>query len=494
LDYLLQMKNMRKDYAGVTVLSDVNLTLEKGEVLALVGENGAGKSTLMKLLSGSVMPTSGEIYIDGIQQHFKNPFDAIEMGISTIYQELNYYKDLTVAENIYSGRLPVSKKLKKVDWKKLNSDAQQVLAAIGVDISATAVVNKLTVAEKQLVEIAKAVSRNNRIIIMDEPTATLNTQETDSLFQLISRLKKNGVSIIFISHRLEELFIVADRVMVLRDGKYIGERAIREINREEIIRMMVGREITNLYPRKVSHIGDTVFEANNICGGIVQDSSVVVREGEIVSVFGLMGSGQTEFFEELFGARKMDSGEMKLDGKTLKIKSPADAVAKNIAYVPPERKTTGLCLAQTIHQNILGASIDRYKKGIAVDQKREKADVKTMIGKLAIKCQGAKTEVKALSGGNQQKVLLAKWILRTPRMIMINEPTRGVDVETKTEIYEIMDSLCQEGYSILMISSEMPEVLALSDRIYVMCRGKINASFSRGEATQDKLMEYAIGW
>lgn len=494
LGYLLEMKGMRKDYSGVTVLKNVDLSLKEGEVLALVGENGAGKSTLIKLLAGSIPATAGEIWICGEKMNFESPMDAIEHGISVIYQELNYYRYLSVAENIYAGRLPVKKGTKRIDWKKLKEDAQKVLDSIGVEIEPEAEVDKLSVAQKQLVEIAKAASRNNRIIVMDEPTATLNDKETEGLFRLILRLKKQGVSVIYISHRLEELFGIADRVMVLRDGAKIGEMKIQEADREGIIRMMVGRDIVQMYPKKKAQIGDIMLEVRDVSGGIIKDVSLNVRKGEIVSLFGLMGCGQTEVLEQIFGALKKDAGEILIEGKVVKIKRPQDAIKAGIAYVPPERKTTGLCLIQSIKQNILAPSIGEYKKGLGIDRKREEKDVEASIQKLAIKCQNMSAEVKALSGGNQQKVLLAKWILKNPKIILINEPTRGVDVGTKTEIYAILEELCREGFCILMISSELPETLGLSDRIYVMCKGRITGEFSREEAGQEKLMEYAIGW
>lgn len=489
----MEMENICKDYSGVTVLKNVSLTLDTGEVLALVGENGAGKSTLIKILSGSIPATEGEIYINGEKQHFNSPIDAIKRGISVIYQELNYYKDLTVAENIFAGKLPQTK-LKKIDWKRVNERALETLREIEVDINTGMIVGELPVAQKQLIEIAKAISRDNRIIVMDEPTAALNDEETSNLFKMIRRLRDKGISFIYISHRLEELFQVADRVMVLRDGGYVGGMNIKDAKREDIVRMMVGRDITQMYPHKVAQKGEVMFEVRSISGGIVKDVSLKVRKGEIVAIFGLMGSGLTELLEEIFGIRKKDTGEIYIDGKKVDISKAVDAVRYDMAYVPPERKVTGLYMQQSIKDNIVATSIKDFSRGWIMDRKREAAETQAVIEKLSIKCQSMNTVMKSLSGGNQQKVLLGKWIRRNPRIILINEPTRGVDVGTKTEIYRIIEELCEKGFAILMISSELPEVLMLSDKVYVLCNGRITGEFQREELTQELLMEYAIGW
>ncbi len=349
-------------------------------------------------------------------------------------------------------------------------------------------------AQKQLVEIAKAVSRNNKIIVMDEPTAALNDEETKSLFRMIRRLRERRVSFIYISHRLEELFEVADRVEVIRDGMYIGEMDIRDAKRDDIIRMMVGRTIDQLYPHKTLEPGKVIFEARNITGGIVQDVSIHVRQGEIVSLFGLMGSGTTELLEEIYGVRRREAGGIFLEGKEVSIRNTQEAVKNRIAYVPPERKVTGLYMMQSIKKNIVAPSITELSKGWIMDKKREVSETARMMEMLEIKAKGMDAEVKSLSGGNQQKVLLGKWIRMNPKVILINEPTRGVDVGTKSEIYKILEDMCAQGVGILMISCELPEVLALSNRVYVMCQGRLSGELKKGELSQEGLMEYAIGW
>jgi ABC-type sugar transport system ATPase subunit len=491
-EILLEMKNMYKDYGGVLVLKDVSLELNKGEVLALVGENGAGKSTLIKILSGSIPSKSGEIFINGEKQHFASPIEAINKGISVIYQELNYFKDLTIAENILSGRMPQTK-MKKIDWKKADEIAQESLVKMKLNFNPRQTVGKLSVAEKQLVEIAKAISRNNRIIVMDEPTAALNDTETNSLFEIIKTLRDQGISFIYISHRLEEIFQVADRVMVLRDGQKAGELDGKTANREDIIKLMVGREITQMYPRKAAEVGEVIFRASGISGGIVNDVSLNIRKGEIVTVFGLMGSGLTELFEMIFGVRKRDAGEISVDGKKINVRNAGSAMAHGMAYMPPERKVNGLIMSQTIKENIISPSITRFSKGWVMDEKRETSETQRVIDNFSIRCKGMYHIVKSLSGGNQQKVLLGKWINRQPKIIMINEPTRGVDVGTKVEIYKMLEALCVQGFCILMISSELPEVLALSDRVYVLCKGKLAGEFNKDQLSQELLLEYAIG-
>lgn len=492
MEHLLEMKEIRKDYSGVTVLKGVSLTLDEGEVLAMVGENGAGKSTMIKILSGSVPATAGEIYLNGEKQTFFSPIEAIKKGISVIYQELNYFKNLTVAENIFAGRLPM-KIGKRVDWPLMYRLATEALQEVGLDIDPKTVIGKLSIAQKQLVEIAKAISRNNRIIVMDEPTAALNDRETNTLFEMIRRIKKKGVSIIYISHRLEEIFQVADRVMVLRDGNCVGVMDVKEATREGVIRLMVGRELGDMYPRRISEKGDVLFQVEGISGGILKDVNLNIRQGEIVSVFGLMGSGATELLEQIFAVRKKEKGRIYISGKEVKIDRTQDAVRHNIAYIPPERKVTGLYMQQNIKQNLLAPSIKKFSRGWVMDEKRENSESQAIINRLAIKCNGMKDIARYLSGGNQQKVLFGKWMLRKPKVFLINEPTRGVDVGTKAEIYKILEELCQEGCCILMISGELPEVLALSDRVYVLCKGKLTGEFAREELSSENLLECAIG-
>ena len=427
MEHLLEMKDVKKNFGGVAALKGVSLTLDKGEVLALVGENGAGKSTLMKILAGCIDASSGEIYVNGEKQNFKSPQEAIQKGISVIYQELNYYKDLSIAENIFSGRLPKNK-FGKIDWKKAYELSNNALKEIEFEIDPRTEVGKLSIAQKQLVEIAKAVSRKNEIIVMDEPTAALNDEETTSLFEMIRRLRNKGVSFIYISHRLDELFKVADRVEVIRDGAYVGEIGIKDAKRDDIVHMMVGRTIEQMYPHKLLEPGDMLLEARGIKGGIVDDVSINVRSGEIVSLFGLMGSGITELLEEIYGVREKDAGQIFLKGKEVTIKSPKDAVKNRLAYVPPERKITGLYMMQGIKENIVAPSITDLSKGLVMDKNAEISETKHIMDKLEIKATGIEAEVKSLSGGNQQKVLIGKWLRINPTVILVNEPTRGVEI------------------------------------------------------------------
>ena len=493
MGHLLEMRDVKKNFGGVAALKGVSLVLDEGEVLALVGENGAGKSTLMKILAGSLEASSGEIFVNEERQNFRSPQEAIQKGIRVIYQELNYYKDLSITENIFSGRLP-QKRLGRIDWKKAHELAAEALKEVEFEIDPRTKLHELSMAQKQLVEIAKAVSRNNKIIVMDEPTAALNDEETKSLFRMIRRLRERRVSFIYISHRLEELFEVADRVEVIRDGMYIGEMDIRDAKRDDIIRMMVGRTIDQLYPHKTLEPGKVIFEARNITGGIVQDVSIHVRQGEIVSLFGLMGSGTTELLEEIYGVRRREAGGIFLEGKEVSIRNTQEAVKNRISNDPPERKETGLYMMQSIKKNIVAPSITELSKGWIMDKKREVSETARMMEMLEIKAKGMDAEVKSLSGGNQQKVLLGKWIRMNPKVILINEPTRGVDVGTKSEIYKILEDMCAQGVGILMISCELPEVLALSNRVYVMCQGRLSGELKKGELSQEGLMEYAIGW
>lgn len=491
-NYLLQMKDISKEFPGVLALNNVNLELNNGEVLALLGENGAGKSTLIKILSGAYQQDKGEIYIEGKLQNYFTPKEANEQGISIIYQELNYLNDLTVAENIYLNRWPKSK-TNRIDWKKLHNDAKQILNTLEVDISTTRFLRDLSVAEKQLVEIARALSQNMKILVMDEPTSALSEKETDKLMELVKKLKKNGKGIIYITHRLDELFLIADRVLVMRDGERVGNIKMGEAKREELVQLMVGRKIESFYPKRIIEKKQTVLELKGITTDYLKDISFSVRAGEILGIFGLMGSGRTELARCIFGTQKIKSGLIEINGKARSITKPKDAIDNGIGYVTSDRKKDGLILIQSVKENIMTASVDKYASPFKINKKAEVEIASKWKDKLHIKTPSINAEANGLSGGNQQKVVLAKWLATNPKVLVLNEPTRGIDVGSKSEIYTLMEDFCEEGLGIVMISSELPEILQLADRVIVMCEGKIRAEFSKDEMSQEKLMHGAIG-
>lgn len=492
MDWLLEMKGMEKAYAGVTVLKDVTLQLKKGEVLCLVGENGAGKSTLIKLLSGSVKPTKGEIFINGVKQEFSSPSDALNHGVSVIYQELNYYPELTVAENMYSGRLPVTGPLKAVDWKTVFSESDRVLQEMGMNISSKTTLGKLTVAQKQFIEIAKAIFRDNSIVIMDEPTASLNEAEVESLFEQIKNLKKRGKAVIYISHRLEEVFRIADTIKVLRDGRDVGTMDIKDTTRENIIKLMVGRDLVELHTKQEHKKGPVLINVKGLSNSVIHDVSLYAQAGEIVSVFGLMGNGAPEVLESIFGVRKLQSGSIEVNGTEVRLVNPKDAIAKGIAYVPPERKVDGLILQHSIMQNIIIPSLDEYSSKLIINDKKVREDSEALVEELQIKCTNIDMIVESLSGGNQQKVLLGKWIRKQPKVLLVCEPTRGVDIATKLQIYNLMENLCEAGMAIIMVSPELPEILGVSDRVYVIKEGRIVGELGRNEMSQESIMQLAV--
>lgn len=491
-NYLLQMKGITKQFPGVLALNNVDLELCAGEVLALLGENGAGKSTLIKILSGAYRQDKGEIHIEGVLQNYKTPREANDMGVAVIYQELNYLNDLSVAENIFLNR-PALGKFKKVNWKKMNSDAKEILAQLDVDIPTTKLMRELSVAEKQLVEIAKALSQNMKILVMDEPTSSLSEQEAAKLMGLVDKLRKSGKGIIFISHRLDELFMIADRIMVMRDGERVDVVNAKDVARETLISMMVGRTVNLTYPKRDIPKKEVVLEVSGLCTDYLKDISFKVRAGEILGVFGLMGSGRTEMAQCIFGASRMHSGSIRINSKQESIKKPVDAIKNGIAYVTAERKKDGLILIQSVADNIMTASIDANSKPLWVDRSKEHEIAEEWKAKLNIKTPSVEKMVSGLSGGNQQKVVLAKWLNTNPKVLILNEPTRGIDVGAKTEIYRLMEDFCEQGLAVVMISSELPEILQLADRTIILCEGRKTLEVDRSEMTQEKLMQGAIG-
>lgn len=490
--YVLQMRSITKRFPGVLALNRVDLELRSEEVLALLGENGAGKSTLIKILSGAYQPDSGEILIDGEVQTYKNPHGANKKGLSVIYQELNYLNDLTVAENIYLNRLPKTK-FGFVDWKTLHSNAKKILESLDIKLDTQNLMRNLSVAEKQLVEIGKALSQNIKILVMDEPTAALSEKEVEHLFSLILKLRNEGKCIIFISHRLDEIFYVADRVQVLRDGERVALFDIADTDREKLVQLMVGRQINTKYQKRKIDIKDVILSVNNVNTSFLKNISFQVRKGEILGIFGLMGAGQTDLAECLFGNQSIRSGEIEINGQKVEFKNSAQAIKNGIAYLTAERKKDGLVLIASVKDNILLSSLDRYENHYKINVEKERKIANKWKDKLNIKCPNVDTTVDTLSGGNQQKVVLSKWLNTRPKVLILNEPTRGIDVGAKSEIYDLMEDFCEEDVGIIMISSDLPEVLQLSDRVLVLYEGCQMNVFNRDELSQELLMKSAIG-
>lgn len=490
----LQMRAITKTYPGVRALDGVDFNVLPGEVHALLGENGAGKSTLMKILAGAQPMDSGEILIDGKPVTIVSPQAAMDLGISIIYQEFNLVPYMTAGENIYLGREPSSTLPGTVDFGKLFSDSQKVIDDLGVSLSARTLVADLSVAQQQMVEIAKATSRKSRIIAMDEPSATLTDHELESLFRLIRQLKKQGVSIIYISHRLEEVFEIADRATVFRDGQFVGTVNVADTNREEIIKLMVGRELTETMPKRSAELGEPALSVKGLNRGkSIRNVSFTVRKGEVLGLAGLVGAGRTEVARAIFGADPIESGEIVLEGKKVSIHSPQDAINLGIGLVTEDRKAQGVVLGMAVRENITMAKLSAVSLLGIVSRNKERQVAKQYVEDLLIKTPTIEQEVQNLSGGNQQKVVLAKWLFTKSKVLIFDEPTRGIDVGAKTEIYNLMNRLAEQGVAIIMISSELPEILGMSDRILVMHEGRIAGELSRDEATQEKIMHLATG-
>jgi ribose transport system ATP-binding protein len=488
------MRGITKRYPGVTALDNVDFEVMPGEVHALVGENGAGKSTLMKILAGADVKDSGQILIGGEEVHITTPQEAMRLGISIIYQEFNLVPYMNAAENIFLGREPMSKVPGIVDFRRMYAEAERVISELGVRLDVRVPVNQLSVAQQQMVEIAKATSRSARIIAMDEPSATLTEHELENLFSLIRRLRADGVSIIYISHRLDEIFRIADRVTVLRDGKFIATKPVSETSREEIIRMMVGRELKDTIPKKEVAHGDVVLEVKGLNrSGVIHDISFAVRRGEILGIAGLVGAGRTEVARAIFGADPIDSGEILLEGKPVTIRSPKDAIRLGIGLMTEDRKALGLILGMAVRENVTLANLDPLSRLGFVSRRKEQEVTNRFVEDLMIKTPSIEQAVQNLSGGTQQKVVLAKWLFTQSKVLIFDEPTRGIDVGAKTEIYQLMNRLAEQGVGIIMISSELPEILGMSDRILVMHDGRIVGELSREEATQEKIMFLATG-
>jgi ribose transport system ATP-binding protein len=488
---VLKMEKITKQFPGVLALDNVSIDLKKGEVLGILGENGAGKSTLIKILAGNYIKDDGEIFIDGQKFEINNPGEAMASGIRVIYQELNTLNNLTVAENIFIGEQLVKTGLKIVDWKSMVKKSKIILESLNVDLNPKAVMEDLSVSEKQVVEIAKALSKEAKILVMDEPTAALSEDDTKSLFRIIGTLKEKGVSIIYISHRLKEIFEITDRVTVLRDGKKVKTLVTGETNANELVSLMVGRDIKEMYPKREVPITEVVMEVKEMNAEGLKDISFELRKGEILGIFGLLGSGRTSLVKALFGANPIISGEIFIKGEKVSMKSPRKARDNKIGLVPLDRKIEGLALALGVKENITLANINELGKSFLINKRIEARKAEKWVNDLNIKTPGIDTEVNSLSGGNQQKVVLARWLESGSEVIILNEPTRGIDVGAKIEIYKLMQDLCEKGAAIIMVSSELPEILSIADRILVMSKGRFTEEYSKKEATEEKLLSAA---
>jgi len=488
---IIYMKGISKSFPGVQALDKVDLELYKGEVLAIVGENGAGKSTLMKILSGIYDKDEGQIFVNGDEVKMTSPLIAQNLGISTIYQEFNLIPSRNVAENIYLGRLPKNG-VGLVDYKMLHLKTKEIIDLFGLHLQTREMVANLSVAEQQVVEILKALAWDSSIIVMDEPTSALSFNETKKLFELINSLCERGVSIIYVSHRLEEVFEIADRIVVLRDGKKVGEMEVKEANIDRIIQMMVGREINQIFPHRSKNIGPVVMEVRNLTTrGEFYDISFELHCGEILGMAGLVGAGRTEMANAVFGVNIPESGDIFVSGQKVNINNPRDALRLGMGMVPEDRHKAGLILSMVIRENISLATLDEITKFGLINRNMEIERATKAFGQLDIRAPSIETLVMGISGGNQQKVILARWLQLNPKILILDEPTRGIDVGAKSEIFNIVRDLADRGVAVLMINSELHEVLGLSDRILVMSNGKLTGEFSGEEATPEKVMSCA---
>ncbi len=487
---IIKMQNISKSFGGVQALIDVHMEVQAGEVHALLGENGAGKSTLIKTMTGVHQPNSGEIYLRGELVRFSGPRDAQQQGIGAIYQEPSLFPDLDIAENIMAGRQPT--RAGRVDWRTMYREARKILDQLGVSLDPRTKARNLSVAQQQTVEIARALSLNAQLLIMDEPTSSLTLTEVEELFRIIRQLRDAGTAIIFISHRLEEFFAVADRVTILRDGHFVGTRAMTGVTTDELIQMMVGRHINELFPKQEATVGETLLEVSNLTvSGKFEDISFSLRAGEILGLAGLIGAGRTDVARSLFGIQPAQFGTIKVNGQAVTINSPQQAMDLGLGFVPEDRQHHGLVLPMSIADNITLPILPRYATAGWLRARDARQVAATAAQKLEVKSAGMAQKAKELSGGNQQKVVLAKWLETGPRILILDEPTRGIDVGTKAAVHQLMSDLANQGVAILMISSELPEILGMSDRILVMREGRITGEFMRAEATQEKLMAAA---
>ena len=486
---LLKMANIFKSYPGVKAVNDVSIDLYAGEVLGLMGENGAGKSTLIKLLAGAEILDSGEIYIEENKLDIDSPSAAQENGIGVIHQELITMDTLSVAENIFVGQLPINKKTRLIDWKSAYKKSSDVLALLNSDIDPKSTVGTLSIYEKQIVEVAKAIHKNTKILIMDEPTAALSEKDSKSLFEVIARLSEQGVGIIYISHRIEEIFNITDRITVMRDGKLIGTKPTKGTKQKEIISMMIGRDLNEFFPEIKSEKKEVMLKVTNLnIDGIIENINFEVKKGEIVGLFGLVGSGCLNIARSLIGIDEIDQGEIYINGKETSIKNPKNAMQNKIGFIPIDRKHEGLTLDFSVKHNLSLQSLERLGSGFLVQESIENSMAEKWVKKLEIKTPNIDVQVKNLSGGNQQKIVLGKTLETNPEILIVIEPTRGVDVGAKMDIYKMLEKLCKEGVAIVLVSTDVPEILSISHRVLVVSTGKIRKEFSKGEANQQELL------
>lgn len=490
---VIKLEHIVKRYPGVVALKDVDFELRKGEAHCLLGENGAGKSTLIKVISGAIKKDSGDIWINGEKIEINSAKDAHDHGICTIYQEFNLISDMTVAENIFLGIEPTSPKIKRVDYKTMHQKARDILSELNIKLPVDAYIRNISVASRQMVEIAKALVLGKDIIIMDEPTASIGQSDTQILFGIIEKLKKQGKSIIYISHRLQELSYIVDRVTVMRDGKKIQTLNLKDTTIPKLISLMVGKELDKV-KRDQHHIikEKVLFEAKNICNASVNDVSFKLHPGEVLGFFGLLGSGRTEIMRALFGVDKIMSGNLYKNGEEIKIYSPTDAVKYKIGFITEDRKGQGLILVQSVAKNISLPNLDKYTKRFNIDKKQEFDDCNAMIKRMRIATPSEKQLAQNLSGGNQQKVVVAKWLLKDCEILLIDEPTRGIDVGAKEEMYQIIQDMAMNGKGIILVSSELDEMVRLCDKVNVVKNGKIIATLNDQEITQAALLEKTV--
>lgn len=485
-NYILTLKNITKEFPGVKALDDVTINIERGTIHGLVGENGAGKSTLIKILAGIYQPNKGEIILDGKPCRFNSPIEARRAGISVVHQEIKLAEPLSVAENMFLGNVQLKNGL--VDWKGMRRRAREIVEDLGMDIDINAQVSSLTVAKKQIVEIMHAINNNSRILIMDEPSAVLTDRELEVMFRIVKQLRDEGITIIYISHRLDEIFGLCSNVSVLRDGCHIDTIPVASVDRQGLINMMVGREMGQEYPKEVGNVGGTILEVKNLSRGILQDISFEVKSGEVFGISGLVGAGRTELARAILGIDKPESGEVYVRGKKVHYRTFADAIRDGLGLIPEDRKLQGLVQIMSVKRNTTLVNMKRVLHAGVISSSLEEKLSKEYANKLHVVTPSMETEVQYLSGGNQQKVVIAKWLFQNSEILFLDEPTRGIDVGAKAEIYRLINRMAKEGKTIIMISSEMPELLGMCDRIMVMHEGHKMGELNAAEATQAKIM------
>ncbi len=489
-DYILNIKGITKEFPGVKALDNVSIQVERGTIHGLVGENGAGKSTLIKILAGIYQPNAGEVILDGKTHHFLAPVEARRAGISVVHQEIKLAETLSVAENMFLGNLMMNGKL--VDWKGMRARSKEIVAELGMDIDVNEQVSNLTVAKKQVVEIMHAINNNSKVLIMDEPSAVLTDRELTVMFRIVKQLREKGITIIYISHRLEEVFELCDNVSVLRDGQHIQTMPVEALTKQDLINMMVGREMGQEYPKEVGTLGDTILEVRNLNAGILKDISFSVRSGEVFGISGLVGAGRTELARAILGIDKIESGEIYVRGRQVHYHTFADAIKDGLGLIPEDRKLQGLVQIMTVKKNTTLVNLKRVIQNGVIREELEDKYSKDYVQKLHVVTPNIETEVQYLSGGNQQKVVIAKWLFQESEILFLDEPTRGIDVGAKAEIYRLINQLVQAGKTVIMISSEMPELLGMCDRILIMHEGRQKGELSADEATQEKIMAMCV--